>query len=270
MTTYREKIGLFLGLILLSPALFLLLDLPVRTYTWTVLGSPLTLRLSEKEVMAALMMALACVGTESVVRSHPRGEELRFTFTSWILPALLGLAGALFFAQDPAWPYWLSGLFLLGLSLSLTLAAEYQAVDPQAPFFPWACLALRILGYLLIASLFVIIYGLRVRALLSATSQGALSALLVLAGWSWSEREGSFGRRFLYACLIGLVMSELAWALNYWRAGALKGGLALFLFLYALSGMAEEHLHGRFRLRTALEFSLVALAGLAIVALRAG
>ena len=85
-----ERASVFVSLIVLGLASMPEMELPTRTFSFYVLGSLASIRLSVKWLMAALLASLACTGTDSLVRSHPlvRWGEIRYTFPFWALPGL--------------------------------------------------------------------------------------------------------------------------------------------------------------------------------------
>ncbi|MDA8187647.1 MAG: hypothetical protein M0T85_05865, partial [Dehalococcoidales bacterium] len=64
--------------------------------------------------------------------------------------------------------------------------------------------------------------------------------------------------------VIGVILGQVTWALNYWVISGLVGGLFLLVVFYVLSGIAQNHLLGKLSARLAVEFGVVALAGLSL------
>ena len=60
-----------------------------------------------------------------------------------------------------------------------------------------------------------------------------------------------------YSLLIGLLLGESAWALNYWRLSALAGGMTLLLIFYVIVGVVQQALLNRLTRRTLIEFVAV-------------
>ena len=261
----RDKLSVSVSLILVGLALSRFVELPegrrLVSLSFTVLGSPLTLELSRTWLMAPLLAGLACAGTDSVLRSHPLSQGSTFSF--WILPGLATLLATIFLPRAPAWPYWLGGLALTGLFLSLIIVAEYRTVDPADPRYNLARLGLNVAAYLIALVLFALIYRIKARALLSATATAAGSGLLALE--LLRDTRQSPRRTGLYALIVGLVMGEVIWALNYWRMRSLTAGMSLLLTFYLLTGLSQQAVLGRLSRRVLLEFGLVALVGVALL-----
>ena len=262
---YYERASVFVSLIVLGLAFLPEMELPTRTFSFRVLGSLASIRLSATWLMAALLSSLACTGTDSLVRSHPlvRWGESRYTFTFWALPGLSVVAATLLLPLAPTRPYWLGGLALTALLLFLIAVAQYHTVDPTDPGYGVARLALNIFVYLVALGLLTLIYGSKARSLLSATTTAAVSSLLaleLLRGVHHNLRLTG-----LYALITGLALGEITWALNYWTVGRLTGGLLLLLVFYLVTGLSREGFLQRLNRRALVEFALVALGGLGLL-----
>jgi hypothetical protein len=264
-TPCYERGSVFVSLIVLGLAFLPEMELPTRTFSFRVLGSLASIRLSAKWLMVALLASLACTGTDSLVRSHPlvRRGESRYTFTFWALPGLSVAAATLLLPLAPNKPYWLGGLALTALLLLLIAVAQYYTVEPTDPAYRLARLALNILVYLVALGLFTLIYGNKVRSLLSATSTAAVGSLLALE--LLRGVHPNLRLTGLYALITGLALGEVTWALNYWTVGRLTGGLLLLLIFYLVTGFSREGLLQRLNQRALVEFALVALAGLGLI-----
>jgi len=241
------------------------IELPTRAFSFHVLGSLASIRLSATWLMAALLASLACTGTDSLVRSHPliRRGEIRYTFAFWALPGLSVVVATLLLPLAPNQPCWLSGLALTALLLLLIAVAQYHTVDPTDPGYRLARLALNIFVYLVAVGLFTLIYGSKARSLLSATTTAAVGSLLALELLRGVHHN--LGLTGLYALFTGLALGEITWALNYWTVGWLTGGLLLLLVFYLVTGLSREGLLRKLNRRVLVEFALVALVSLGLI-----
>ncbi len=75
----------------------------------------------------------------------------------------------------------------------------------------------------------------------------------------------SWGRTLAYAAVTGLGVGEVTWALNYWPLNGLQGGAFLLAVYYVTTGILTYALHARLTARVALEYGLLALAGLGVI-----
>lgn len=262
---YRDRASVVAALVVLGLFLATFLQLSTWTRDLTVLGSPLTIRITQTGLMAMLLVGITCAGTDAIVRSHPtaRRIEARYSFVTWTLPALTVLLAVVLLPQAPAPFYRIGGMALTGLVLILVISAEYTTVDPEDSRYPLARLSLNGWAYLLGLVIFVLIYSLKARSLVSATAVMVVSSLLALE-FLRSAGQG-FRRTALYALIAGLSTAEIIWAMNYWRIGGITGGLLLLLGFYVFTGLANQQLQGRLTRRVLIEYGVVALVGMAVL-----
>ena len=262
---YRDRASVVATLVVLGLILAAFLQFPSRTFSLTVLGSPLTVNISQTGLIALLLVGITCAGTDTIVRSHPtaRRIEARYSFVTWTLPALTVVLSTVLLSRAPTRLYQLGGYVLTGLILILVISAEYYTVDPAGKRYLAARLGLNGWAYLLAAVVFVLIYSAKARSLVSATGVTLVSALLALEFLRSAGR--GFGRTALYAAIAGLCTGEIIWAMNYWRISGITGGLILLVGFYAATGLANQQLQGRLNRRVLVEFGVVALVGLAIL-----
>lgn len=262
----RERLSVLIAIVLLGSVLFRFIELPTHTFRFEPLGSPLEITLTGTWLLGALMVTLTCTGMNAMLLDHPRlqAEPSRPTYAHWILPGILaGLAPYFLATYATTWLLWLGGLALLGISLGLAVAAEYVTVAPDAPDYPRARLALNVLAYLLAFIIFAVLYHSRSRSLVTATVALLVAALVALD--LLSVAEASQGRTLLYAGLVGVIIGESTWALNYWQVSGWTGGLFLLLVFYVVTGLAHQHLLERLSGRVLAEFAVVAILALVII-----
>jgi hypothetical protein len=222
------------------------------------------LDVSTQYVLVALLVGLTCTGTDALVRTHPLAlhKQIENTFVLWTVPALTVLLAALALPYAPHRSIWLGGVLLAGVLLGLTLTAEYHTIDPRDAKFGSAQLFLTAMIYVLALASFVLVYSAKSRSLLSATSLFIIAALLTL------ERLRTSGHALpttaIYALVIGLVIGESVWALNYSRVPGLMGGLLLLLTFHVTTGLVYQHLTEGLSPRTWAEYGLVTLVGLGL------
>ena len=76
-------------------------------------------------------------------------------------------------------------------------------------------------------------------------------------------------RRVLpFAGIVGLIVGESTWALNYWQISVWAGGLFLLLDFYITVNTAHQYLLERLRISILVEFAVVTVVVLAIVLFR--
>lgn len=266
---YRDRASVLATLVVLGLILGAFLQVPTQTYDLTVLGSPLTINLTQTALIALLLVAITCAGTDAIVRAHPSTQriEARYSFVTWTIPALTVLLATVLLPQAPTQLYQLIGLVLTGLILTLVISAEYYTVDPTDRHYLTARLSLNAWAYLIALLLFVLIYSAKARSLISATGVTVVSTLLAMEFLRSAGR--GFGRTALYAAIAGLCTGEIIWAMNYWRISGITGGLILLLGFYVFTGLANQQLQSRLTRRVLVEYAVVSLVGL-VVLLRFG
>jgi hypothetical protein len=220
--------------------------------------------------LGALLVAIIGIAIGAAAEYHGRLHPVfarvadRLAYLLWILPGLLmwaaGLALVLWRPDDLILA---RGLPLLGALLVGTavfaqdreIAAADDAAEPSA--LPKQLLSL--LTYLAAFGLFTLVYQIKERSLISATTTALVAGLLslVLLRGAGAARQ----RTLLYAILIGLAMGEVTWALNYWVVRELVGGAVLLLIYYVIVGLIEIVLRGELSRRLLIEYLGVGVVG---------
>jgi hypothetical protein len=261
-----ERISQVVSLTLLGLVAYFLIDLPSRTLELTIIGTPLTLTVSQRWMMALLLGGMAATGTSAIVRAHPMikrwlsGYLLAFMLLPGLLVVLITLVLPLL-TVNLAW--WLIGIALSGILLWLTVLAEFHTVDPRDPWYEVAHFWLNLVGFGVAFGFFLIIYQTRARSIASATAMGCVAGLL--AASLLRAGPAQIGRTWLYAAIVAVVLGQSTWALNYWRMAPLTAGFWLVLVFYLLVGLAQQQQLGRLTRRALLEFTGVALIGLVVI-----
>lgn len=219
MTVY-DRVSVIVGVILIGTILLLVLEIPSRAFEFEPFGTPLTLRITGNWLVSALLIGLSCAGTETVLRTHPqvRRQIVRRTFPAWILPGLTTLALALFLPQSPNLLSWTIGLIVGGATLAWLILAQYRRLDtagiPGQPHTTsWISGGHEIVAYALALIFFTMIYRTKLRSLVTATQVSLAAALLALS--ILRTDRCALWQVGLYAGVIGLLMGEITWSLNY-------------------------------------------------------
>lgn len=192
-----------------------------------------------------------------------------------LLPALLVVGFAIFMRIFSGSWFEVVVIGLAWLSFVTVYWALAHAADTADRYFGLAQTALNICAHLTAFLLFSTVYGLKVRALYSATAVGLVTALLVYemlrrdASWHLALGRPVEGRRSTQVILsiaAGLVLGQLTWGLNYWAAlTTLIGGACLLLALYATYGIVSAYVDQRLNRSTVLEYGAVGTLGLLAV-----
>jgi hypothetical protein len=200
------------------------------------------------------------VAAEYHARLHPAfgrvGERLGYTLWIWAagLALVLWRPDDLFLARGLP----LLGALLVGLAV-FAQDREISAADNTAEPTALPKQLLSLLIYLAAFGLFTLIYQIKERSLISATSTAFVSVLLSLAMLRAAGAARS--RTFLYAALIGVALGEVTWALNYWVVRELVGGAVLLLVFYVIVGLIEIVLRAELSRRLLAEYLGVGIVG---------
>lgn len=262
---YRDRVSVLVWVVLMGLAAQRLLTLPTRQYTATLFGSPVTFSFTANTVLGLLLAGLVASGAEAVVRAHPRAQagEMGPHWVLWALPVALIIVSLLLLPVAPSRLYWLLGLIVTGAVLSLSMAGIYYTIDPYAVGYRRARLGMNAMTYGVALMLFLVVYRTRVRSIVSATEVMLVSTLLALELLRGSERPLILVG--INAAVVGLVLGQATWALNYWRLDSLTGGLVLLLLFYNVVGLSQNTLQGRLNRRVLLEYGLITIAALGLL-----
>jgi hypothetical protein len=262
---YRDRISVLTWMVLVGLAAQRLLALPTIVVTGPMLGSPVTLTITTDTVLGLLLAGLTASGTTAVVRAHPLSHsgEIGPYWLYWGAPVAVVSIALLLLPAAPSRLYWLASLILTGIALGLSLAAIYYTLDPFAARYRRSRLMMNALTYGVALVMYLVVYRTRVRSIVSATEIMLISTLLALELLRGSQRSTLLVG--IYAGIVGLVLGQATWALNYMRLQSLTGGLILLLIFYNMVGLSQHAIRGRVGRRIVIEFGLITIAALALI-----
>jgi len=257
---YYQRTGTLVSLLLLGLALSCLIRLPTNIVSFVAFGSPTTLYISTPWIMGGMLLLLTIAGVYSLVHSQEEESSPLYSLAFAGLPSVVILIALFFLRLLADRLFFVLGLASAGLLLAAILVGQYHTRGERKSL--WARWGLNTAVYGAAIFFYALIYGLRACSLLSATGvslgSGAL-ALELLRG------ERGVRRTWLYALVVGLIMGEFVWVLNYWGISALAGGSILLLAFYLLTGLARQYLEGAIGRRVVVEFALIAALGVALL-----
>lgn len=267
---YRDRISVYLWVILAALAIEFFVRLPARTLTWTIFGSPLTIDVTTSTLLGIPLLILAASGMEAIVRAHPRylRGELRHTWILWALPSALVLTASTLLPLLPTRLTWLAGLAAAGIALAVVSIAIYHTIDEADPAYHGARLLLNLATYATALLLFLLVYQTRTRSLFSGTVTVLIATLLaleILRGGSHAQLR----QIVQYGLLCGLILGEATWVLNYWQLPGLTGGLLLLVLFYLAVSLSHQDLAGTLRRQIVIEYLIIAGIALAVILLLA-
>jgi hypothetical protein len=259
----RDRLSVITAVIVLAYALARFAELPSREISAVLFGSRLGIELNGQLLLLLMVAALISTGSESLIRSHPKSvHSYARTAAHWILPGWTALGLGLLLELAPNGPLWWLGLAVSAFFLVVVLVAEYTVVDPSDPAYRTASLGLTALIFIVALALFGWARYTGTRAAISSTFTAIMAGLLALR--LFLLNGGTFGRSLTYSSVIGLVLGEAMWALNYWQVTPTGAGLLLLVMFYVMQGLLQQHLMGTLNRRTVIEYSVVGAIGLTI------
>jgi hypothetical protein len=211
---------------------------------------------------------VAAIGTDGVLRSIRREvfdeEAGHDTLPHIFLPALFALTVPLFIEENLS-SYWVIPAALLAgfVFISLVLA-EVPAEDDEEDEFRGRARFVSVAGtYFVAFALFSLAYAfeLGLREALIAIALGSVLLAVELL------REGEIDplETLLLACVVGLVVAEARWVLQFMPLDGYPAGLALLLTFYFVTGMVHAYMTRHINLTVAGEYSVVTAIGIALV-----
>lgn len=266
---FSGRVSVVVWAIVAATAVSLFVRLPgIFVIDFNAFGSPISLQFSDSLVMVVFLALLSASGTESIIRTHPRFRNRNAgfwaTWSYWALPAALSILAVVLIPQIPTQLSQAIGLLVQGALVTVVFFALYSTVDTGAPGFRRGRLVLNVLAYASALALFLLVYQTRTRSLLSG-SMVALTATLLAVELLRSTTQ----RRELvlsHALVVGMVLGESTWALNYWPLPGLTGGLILLLIFYLIVSLAQHGLQNHLTRRVLIEFANFAVFAVLLIA----
>jgi hypothetical protein len=257
-------LGVTISIVLLGLILAFLLPLPAWRFVFPFLGADVELYFSALAQLAMLLGALAGVGTDAVMRDHPRvaGRSLAYTLTFWPLPASV-VALSLVLLSNLRW--WSSRLVLVGLTgaaLALIVVLERRSIKLAGDAWAPSRFILDVATYIVALLAFSALYGARTQEGLVAMGTFCVGTALALRPLRQAEE---LSRLWLYAMLTGLAMGQLALALTYYPLAPSTGGALLLLVFYSVTTAARRELSEQLQRRDMVEVVAVFCVGLVLL-----
>jgi Protein of unknown function (DUF5656) len=261
-----ERIVSLIFVILIGLAVIFLIDGNPNTLRIVLGGDMPTITLSW--FLIASLTVITSAGADLLARSHPQMQNRRLPTLNlgvvrleaapafWVLPSFSVVGSFAFFRlfsnvlEGAAFAL---ALVAAGGSLLTVLLAQHYALDRNPAVSQRAQLVLQAIGYLLAFGVFSAVYFARYRTLYSATLIGGAATLLAYALLAYTARANAFA----VSVLVGLILAEATWALNYWATTFLIAGTLLLLIFYIAVSLLQHQAAGRMQRRILVEYSLL-------------
>ena len=230
-----NRLSVISAMVLLAYAVTPFIQIAAYPVQLQLPGILIAFKLSFSTLTSLFAAALAGLGTDWLLRLHPRYAETRAS-RHWLLPALTALVIGTPLNNLQMGPQWWAVFAFGGFLLAIVCAAEYIASDPADPRRAPMSGLLTAVSFALVLVLAVALRGagtrlfLVVPALSGAVFLTALRSLYLRLGerWIWT-----------WSLAIALVIGEMAAGLYYWPISALQYGLILLGPAYALTSIAS-------------------------------
>ncbi|MFN3981896.1 MAG: hypothetical protein ACK4SA_16090 [Caldilinea sp.] len=263
---YRDRISVVTWVLVFGFVLSLLLRLPTTIISFRALGSPTEVELTATTLMAFVLAIVASAGAEGLIRLHPKRQanRLGLTWAYWALPAAMSIVTVVLLPSIPTRLFQAVVILVAGVLLMIAFYSLYATVEPGQPGFRRARFWLDALAYGVALLLFLFVYQARTRSLLSGTLIAFTASLLAVELLRNSTNETR--TVLMYSAVVGLLLGEMTWALNYWPLlPGLTGGMLLLLGFYLAVGIALQGLQGRLTKRIMIEFAAFAVIAVMLI-----
>jgi hypothetical protein len=217
------------------------MSLPEYELPLQLAGVVFVYRLNLSTIIAMLVAALAAIGSDWLVRSHPHlGNQS--TYQHWLIPAMTAWVIGVPLDTLTIGPQWWAVFGLGGALLILVFVAEYIVVDLSDALYVPASVGLTAVSYAL-----YLILAIAMRAGLQRLYlllPGLVIPIFLLSLRSLYLRLG--GRWYIgWSAGIAVVIGQLAAGLHYWPLPPLSFGLILLGTAYALTSVVGSLEEGR-------------------------
>ena len=213
---------------------------------------------------------MAVLGTDGMLRDawprpFHRVRDRADTTPYLFLPALVAVSIPLLIEHNVR-GYLVVPSALLGTALfTAVLAAQVTSVRVNAPAYPLARLTSTAAAYFSAFTLLALSYVLQldlIPALITAAIVGTMLGIEIF-------REGQVDpmETLIFSGVTGLVLAEVRLALYFIPVGGYLAGLALLLAFFLVSGLLHSHLTRHLNRMVAVEYVVIAAAGIILVAL---
>lgn len=238
-----NRLSVVSAAIMLAFALTKLVAFPAQSLSFSIFGILLNFTLDFNTVITLLTAALAAVGMDWLILSHPGRLKYKNRWAyvwHWVMPVLttlvIGIALNAFIDEILWWVIYILGSLLL----MAVFIAEYNVVPSEGIQLPIARVGLTALSFALYLLLAIALFtvNLRLYIRLPLLSIGALmvfSRSIYLRVGAWHP---------LWAVINSLILSEIAVGFHYLPLSPIQIGLVLVGLAYAftsfVTGIKEQ------------------------------
>lgn len=216
--------------------------------------------------LALLGAIVAGLGTDGVLRPARRepfasgGDTTPFLF----LPALFALATPVFLEYNVAGFWVVPAALGAGIAFGAVVVAEIASVRVDEPLHVPARFVAAAATYFVVFALFSLAYAFDLD-LAGSVVAVALIAVLLAVELLRDDQIDAY-ETLVMAGVIGVIVGEARWVLQYMPIDGYLAGLTLLLLFYFVTGVAHAYIVRQLDRTVAAEYGAVALVGIALVA----
>ncbi len=218
-------------------------------------------------VLVAALVVITSTGADLLARLHPQMQtrtlpSINLGFTTievapgfWILPSFTVVGSFAFFrlfSESIQGISFILALVTTGGLLLAVLISQHYALDRQENTRERARLVLQVATFILAFGCFSAVYYARFRTLYSATMIGAVGTLLTYEVLQWTPRKG----QIYLSIIVGLLLAEMTWALNYWATHFMLGGALLLVVFYITVSLLQHYYADTLKPHLYIEYGL--------------
>lgn len=228
------------------------------------LGAYVTVR-PEQPWILLLTTLMVALGTDGLVKSHPRWLNLRpidsavYTF----LPALFVLGSGLFIdhvVEGYARP---GAAIIAGIAVAMVAFGEFQTVDFEGRLFGPFRVFMAVITYVTAFAFFTVIYSRDFDVIFAGFFVAAVSALLAMELLREDRILGASS--LLVSVAIGMTLGEFRLAMYFFPLDGLLAGALMLIAFYLATGIVHHLLDRDLDVATAAEYVVVTLGASAAV-----
>jgi hypothetical protein len=236
-----NRLSILASTILLAYALTPFIQTSGQELSLNLPGFVFVYRLNFNTLVSFLVAALAAVGTDWLVKSHPQIGQQK-PYQHWLLPALTAWVIGVPLNSLPVGLQWWAVFAFGGVLLILVFVAEYVSVDLSDALHAPATIGLTAVSFALylILSIAMRAAGLRIYLMLPAL---VFAMALVVVRTLYLRLGGQW--RWAWAIGVAIVVGQIATGLHYWPLSPVTFGLILLGPAYALTSMVGAIEEGR-------------------------
>lgn len=230
-----NRLSVLAAIILFVYALIPFVDVPSQEIAISLFRIQFNFNFNIHTLVSLLVAALAAVGSEWLVRSHPNLGEEQPTYQHWLLPAFSAWVIDVPLSTIAIGPQWWIIFGFGGLFLMLVFVAEYISVDLSDSYHVPASVALSAVSFALYLVLAISMRAANMRLYLLVPAM-ALPAALVCLRTLYLRLSGQWSIEWGVAA--ALIIGQITIGLHYLRLSPPAFGIILLSVLYAITSIS--------------------------------